>query len=185
MSPRQKNRPTDIRETLRQIREEYWSGIEESRQDLPADLKSVLVFRLAGERYGISAPLVREVLRIPRIVRVPMLPMSILGIINLRGEIVAVSDLRPFLGLPSGEFSEKGRLVVTRTGAVVTALAVEEVEGLRSVASADIEPLTQGLAGLPREAVEGQVHAGEELLVLLRLDYILGQPQFIIDADNG
>lgn len=178
-----KSAPLDVRETLRQMREEYWSAIEEVREEAP-DLRTFLVFRLGGERYGVPAHLAREVLRTPRIVRVPMLPEAIRGIINLRGEIVAVSDLRPFLGLSAGETGSDGRLVVVRAAGLTSALVVEELEGLRRIPGDRIEPLTQGLAGLPREAVTGQVDQEEGLLVLLDLDYVLSRPQFIIDEEE-
>ncbi len=185
MSVRRTGRSGEIRETLRTIRDEYWRGIEEVCEDQSGQAENVLVFRLGGERYAIVSRLAREVLRIPRIVRIPRLSPSIRGIINLRGQIVAVSDLRPYLGLPCSEITEEGRLVVAQAGGVTTALAVEKVEGLRSIPIAQIEPLTEGLTGLPREAVEGQVTTEEEILVLLRLDHILRQPEFIVDTDNG
>lgn len=183
MTARRKSGSTDVREALRQMREEYWSALEEVREEAP-DLQGFLVFRLGGESYGVPAPVAREVLRTPRIIRVPLLPPTLRGIINLRGEIVAVSDLRPFLGISSSRGAGEERLVVVRAAGVTSALVVEEIEGLRQIPSDRIAPLTQGLNGLPREAVKGQVDQEAGLLVLLNLDYILGQPDFIVDHEE-
>ncbi len=184
MSVRDRRSSADMQQTLRTLQEEYRRGIEEAAEELPERTESVLVFRLGGERYAVPARHAREVLRLPRIVPVPALPQTIRGIINLRGEIVAVSDLRPFLGLPVVERTAEERLIVAHAGAVTTALLVEKVEGLRTIAVQEIAPLTEGLAGFPREAAQGQFETDEEVAVLLRLDHILQQPEFLIDMDN-
>ncbi len=172
----------DIRETLARMRQEYWSGIEEPEAAAGGELRPYLVFVLGGERFGLPLALTKEVLRIPQVIRVPLVQKAIRGIINLRGEIVAVTDLRPFLGLPEPELGGQGRLVVVRAAGITTALCVEQVEGMRNIEVDSIEPLTQGLTGLPREVVAGQVSSEESLLVLLDLERILVRPEFLVDG---
>ena len=168
----------DIRQVLSDMREEYWQGIEGGGEKVAAASRDYLIVELGGERYGFVAPVAREVLRIPRLVPVPMAEEYISGIINLRGDIVAVTDLRPILGLPGRELPERGRLVVVEAAGLLTALLVARVEGINSIAVESIEGWTEGIEGLPREVVEGQVATEEGLLVLLDMEKLLGRPEF-------
>ncbi len=170
-----------IQHTLQRLREEYWRGLEEVETG-PAQLHEVLVVRLAGERLGIAPALAREVLRVPpRLVPVPKAAEFIRGIINVRGEILAVTDLRPFLGLEGRDIPATGRLIIVEAAGIHTALLVEEVEGMRSFDRQRIEPLTEGLGNLPREAFSGQISEEGSLLLLLDLEEVFRRPEFIID----
>ena len=171
----------EIQRVLQEMRDEYWRGLEEVEASDVGATQDYLVVRLGGERFGIETVLAREVLRAPRLVRVPQVPPQVRGIINLRGQIVAVIDLRGPLGLPSGDETLRGQLVVVEAAGVTSALWTEQVEGLRSIPVTAIEPLTAGLAQLPREAITGQVHLEDGLLILLDLPQLLGRDEFIID----
>jgi purine-binding chemotaxis protein CheW len=168
----------DIRQVLTDMRKEYWRGIEDGGEGASVVTREYLVVEFDGERYGFPAPVAREVLRVPHLVPVPRAEEHIRGIINLRGAIVAVTDLRPILGLSGREIPARGRLVVVEAAGLLTALLVARVEGIYSVAVDAIEGLTEGLEGLPREVVEGQVATEEGLLVLLDMEGLLGRPEF-------
>jgi purine-binding chemotaxis protein CheW len=176
-----KQQTYQIQDVLREMREEYWRGIEEAEEATASETRDFVVIRLGSERYGLSASAAREVLRIPRLIRVPRVVDHIRGVINLRGEIVAVTDLRRMLGLPGGDLPAGGRLVVVEAAGLVTALLAERVEGIQSIAVDSIEPCTEGLAGFPREAVTGQTVGEEGLLILLDLEHILSRSEFVID----
>jgi purine-binding chemotaxis protein CheW len=176
-----KQQTYQIQDVLREMREEYWRGIEEAEEAAAVEIRDYVVIRLGGELYGIPTATAREVLRAPRLIRVPRVAEHIRGVINLRGEIVAVTDLRPLLGLPGGDFPAGGRLVVVEAAGLVTALLAEQVEGIRSIAADAIEPCTEGLTGFPREAVAGQTAGEKGLLILLDLEHILARPEFSID----
>jgi purine-binding chemotaxis protein CheW len=171
----------EIARILQEMRDEYWRGIEEGGEAEVAETRDYVLFRLGGERFGVPSAAAREVLRVPRLVRVPRVPPQIRGVINLRGEIVAVTDLRPLLGLPGEEVPAGGQLVVVQAAGLTTALLTEGVEGLRSLPLAAIEPLTEGLAGFPREVAVGQVVDDGGLLLLLDLEQILARAEFVID----
>ncbi len=172
---------TEIAETLQQIRQEYWQSLDSPLQQSAGETESYLVFRLGKEAFAVPARMAREVVRIPHIVAVPLVREPIRGIINLRGEIVAVSDLRHFFGLPAAELQPTGRLVVVAAAGLTTALYVETVEGIRRLDTKALAPATPGLGGVPREALAGQVRSDQGLLVVLNLDYILSRPEFTVD----
>jgi purine-binding chemotaxis protein CheW len=171
----------EIQGILREMQEEYWRGIEEGTESVAAETRDYVVFCLGGERFGLPSTVCREILRIPRLVRVPRVGEHILGVINLRGQIVAVTDLRSLLGLSGREVPAKGQLVVVEAAGLLTALLAEKVEGIQAIPLEAIEPLTEGLAGFPRDAAEGQVADKGGLLVLLDPTRILSRPEFVVN----
>ncbi|PLX83240.1 MAG: chemotaxis protein CheW [Desulfuromonas sp.] len=171
----------EIGHVLREMRQEYWRGIEEASESRVAETRDYVVFRLGGERYGLPSAVAREVVRMPRLVPVPRVGEYIRGVVNLRGQIVAVTDLRPLFGLKGRELPAGGRLVVVEAAGLTTALLVEMVEGIRGIEVEAVEPPTEGLAGFPREAVEGQVGGEDGLLILLNMEHILARPEFVVD----
>lgn len=175
----------EIERVLQEMRDEYWRGIEEGGETVAAETRDYVAFRLGGERFALPSSVAREVLRMPRLVKVPRVAGHIRGVINLRGQIVAVTDLRPLLGLPGGDIPGGAQLVVVEAAGLVTALLTERVEGIRSIAVAAIEPVTEGLSGFPRDAAQGQIVGEDGLLVLLDLDNILSRPEFVIDQKGG
>lgn len=173
----------DISKVLQEMREEYWRGIEEAGEAV-SETGDYLIFRLAGERFGVPTPSTREVLRLPKLVRVPRIPEAIRGVVNLRGQIVAVTDLRPLLGLSGREILPAARLIVVESAGMLTALLADQVDGIRALPIANIEPLTTGLTGFPREAALGQVAEDGGFLILLDLAHILARPELTIDQQG-
>jgi purine-binding chemotaxis protein CheW len=171
----------EIERVLQEMRDEYWRGLEEGGESAAVESRDYVVFLLGGERYALPATVAREVLRLPRLVRVPRVAVHIRGVINLRGQIVAVTDLRPLLGLAGAETPATAQLIVVEAAGLVTALLTDRVEGIRTLDISAIEPMTEGLSGFPRDAIEGQVGGDDGLLVLLDLANILARPEFVID----
>lgn len=174
----------DIRGILHEMRDEYRRAIEEGEETQILATRDVVVFRLGGESFGIPSSSAREVLRPARIVRIPRLPDEIVGIFNLRGQIVAVTDLRPLLRLPGRELPSRCQVIVVEAAGLTTALLTEGVEGIREIAEETIEPVADGLAGFPRDLTDGHVATEQGLLVLLNLEEILGRPEFTLDRKS-
>lgn len=103
-----------------------------------------LTFALGEESYGIQVLKVREIIRFGEITAVPQMPAYIKGVINLRGKIVPVIDLRTRLGLPPADHTERTCIVVAEVKPAEAAktlmgLIVDDVEEVANVAGADIE----------------------------------------------
>lgn len=175
----------DIEGVLREMRREYWQGLEEGNDLEAAETEEFLLFRLGGQSFAIPTRLAREVLRVPRVVLVPRVDKAILGIVNLRGQVLAVTDLCPLLGLTREKELESGRLIVAHAAGITTALAVEEVAGIRQFPVDSIEPLPQGEGGLPRHAASGQIGLEQGMLVLLDLEQLLCREEFLIDQKEA
>lgn len=171
----------EVARILEEMRNEYWRGIEESGEAVATETRDYVVFRLGSERFALSSAVAREVLRLPRLVRVPRVAGHIRGVINLRGQIVAVTDLRPLFGLAGDETSPASQLIVVEAAGLQTALLTDRVEGIRTLDLATVEPVTEGLVGFPRDAAEGQIACEDGLLILLDLENILARPEFTVD----
>lgn len=171
----------DIAGILEEMRQQYWEGIEEPTEEKPVDTTEYLIFNLGGQPFTIPTPLAREVIRPPHLVQVPGTGDVIAGIINLRGRVIAVTDLCPLLGLARRKKIMEGRLVIVESAGVSTALAVEEVEGIRTFTDEDVEPLSQGAGGLPRETATGQITLDGQLLIILDIEKLLVGEQLIVN----
>ncbi|MCK4509661.1 MAG: chemotaxis protein CheW [Desulfuromonadales bacterium] len=177
----QDNQGYEIDQILQEMRSDYWRTLEAVEEDGGGTKAEYLIIRCGNNRYGLLAASCREVLKLPHLVRVPRLPEHLRGIFNLRGEIVAVTDICPLLGQSGQTVHESFRLVIVEEGAIKTALLVEVVEGLIEVSEEQIEPLAEGAGAGARDLFFGKVVQGEEALVLLSLDKLLGRPELIVD----
>jgi purine-binding chemotaxis protein CheW len=171
----------DIPKILEQMRADYWHNLETAVPDELADQLDYLVVVFGIQRFGLPAAACREVLKLPRIVKVPRLPSHFRGIINLRGEIVAVTDLRPLLQLGEEPPTASCRLVVIAAGSMRTALLVERVEGLRTISARAVEALTEGATHGAAELFRGKLEDAGGLLLLLDVGRLLARPDMMID----
>ena len=171
----------EINQILQEMRTDYWRSLDVVEEGANGTATEYLIVRCGNNRYGLPAVNCREVLKLPRLVRVPRLPKHLRGIFNLRGEIVAVTDLCPLLGQGAQEAHERFRLVIIEEKTIKTALLVEVVEGLAGVNDEQVEALAEGAGSGSRDLFFGKVVQGEEVLVLLDLGKLLGRPELIVD----
>lgn len=171
----------EIDQILQEMRSDYWRNLEAADESSGGARAEFLIVHCSSRRYGLPAVNCREVLKLPHLVRVPRLPEHLRGIFNLRGEIVAVTDLSPLLGQVRQELRADCRLVVVEEGQFKTALLVEAVEGLVSIEEEQIEPLAEGAGKGARDLISGKVVQGENVLVLLGLEKLLDRPEMIVD----
>lgn len=122
-------------------------------------------FDLASQSYAVPILSVQEVLASAHIEPVPGSPSGILGVINLRGQIVTVFDLRLRLGLPSSR-EPAGPLIVFDGGQEIVAARVDRVADVRRIADAAIKPPPQA-GEIPNAAVTGLLTRGGEMVTLL------------------
>ena len=131
----------------------------------------LVVFELHGQRYGLPVTLVDRVLPMVSVSSLPQAPAITLGVINLHGQILPVLDLRRRFGLPPREYGLAARLLVVRTSRRVLALPVDEVLGVREVATEAVTPPQAVLPGI--EHVAGIVALADGLLFIHDLEACL------------
>jgi purine-binding chemotaxis protein CheW len=136
-------------------------------------LEQLIVFRLAGEEFAIPIGDVREIIRTAPVTPVPGARASVKGIINVRGEIAAVVDLRVRFGLPSKQESEPKHFVITAQGKNLLALMVDEVAEVLRINGTEIRPAPEVASKIEPGCVKGVVTQGGRLIVLLDLEKTL------------
>ena len=130
-------------------------------------------FRLNDERYGVNVMRVREVLRYTEITPVPGTADSILGIINLRGNVVTVLDTRVVFDLALREITEKTRVMIIESQEQVIGLFVDSVDDVVDIDSDDIETTPNIGNEHVSHFFQGVANKNEELLILVDVDQLV------------
>ena len=108
------------------------------------ELLEVVEFGLGGERYGVASSFVREVLHLAQLARLPGTPAFVLGIINVRGEILSVIDLKRIFELPEQTLTERDRVLVLHSEDMSFGILADRIVGVRSLPRASIQPPPPG-----------------------------------------
>ncbi len=140
----------------------------------------LLVFDLAREHYAFETRYVRDVFTLEELTPVPCTPPHVLGIVNLRGEIVAVIELKRLLGLPERGLTNATRAVVLREGAIEFGVVADAVVGVRAVPAAAILPAPATLAGINAEFLRGVTGEG---LIVFDAARVIAHPAMIVDDE--
>jgi purine-binding chemotaxis protein CheW len=132
-------------------------------------------FRIGEEEFGADVSLVREITRVADISRIPEAPSFIRGMINLRGQILAVIDLAGQFGLsPRDKLPESARIMVTEVQGQAVGMLVDEVPEVLKIPEENIEPAPELLhARLGKDYIKGIGRLGNRLIILLDLEKIL------------
>src|SRR5690606_30696397 len=132
-----------------------------------------VTFRLDNETYGINVMQVQEVLRHTDIAPVPGAPVYVLGIINLRGNVVTVIDTRQRFGLPSAEVTEQTRIVIIEADRQVVGILVDSVAEVVYLRQYEIEPAPNVGTDESAECIQGVCNKNDELLILVDLEKLM------------
>lgn len=135
-----------------------------------------VLFRLGQQDFAVPLEHVLEISRPLPITPVPNTPDWLLGVANVRGDIISMVDLTTFFGLGSPEQSSRGRLIVARAADLVVGLIVAEVAGIRPVPRAATTLPSALLEGRVATYLQGVAPLGERLISLLDLERLLLSP---------
>lgn len=136
-----------------------------------------LVFELGREEFGIRVLKVREIMGIQDITAVPHTPPHVKGVINLRGKVIPVVDLRLKFGLPEQEYTQRTCIIVvqvaTGTTSILMGLIVDGVAEVLNLAAADIEDTPDFGAGTATPYLLGMAKVKGKVKILLEIDKAL------------
>jgi purine-binding chemotaxis protein CheW len=138
------------------------------------DERQYCTFFLDGHYFGIDVLKVQEVIRHQEMTRVPLAPPVVLGLINLRGQIVMAIDLRRRLGLTDRPASQLPVNVVVSTDEGAISLLVDEIGDVLTVPGAAFERPPETLRGKTREMIRGAYKLERRLLLELAMDELMG-----------
>jgi purine-binding chemotaxis protein CheW len=115
----------------------------------------VVTFLLGGERYGIELSFVREVYPLKAFTPLPCTPAFVLGIVNVRGQILSVIDLGRFFDLPAMAVGEPGKVIILRRGEMELGILAQAILGVQSVPRDEIHPGMPTLTGVRQAYLMG------------------------------
>ncbi len=133
----------------------------------------IVVFSIGKEHYAVNIASVSEIVRVPDVTAVPDAPEFFEGVINLRGKIVPVVDLRVRLKLPRVERTKSSRVLVTETGGRVIGLMVDAVSEVRKLSSDTVEQPPEMISAVGIEYITGVAKLGDRLIIFLDINKIL------------
>lgn len=137
-----------------------------------------VTFRLEGETYGINVMQVQEVLRYTEIAPVPGAPAYVLGIINLRGNVVTVIDTRHRFGLMSAEVSDQTRIVIIEADGHVVGILVDAVAEVVYLRQSEIETAPNVGNDESAKFIQGVCNKNDQLLILVELNKLLSDQEW-------
>lgn len=144
-----------------------------SEQHSEGEMLRWATFRIAEERYGIDVMQVREVLRFVEITPVPGTRDSVLGIINLRGNVVTVLNTRNLFDLEPQPVSEKTRIVIIESLDQVVGVLVDNVEDVVDLDASTIENTPNLGNDNTNHFFQGISHHNDELLILMNIEQMI------------
>lgn len=145
------------------------------------EMLSLVLLRLGSDRYAVPITSVREILRVGRLTPVSTAPAFVIGVINLRGVIMTVLDLRVFFGLEPGPIGADARIIIAEGGGMVVGILVERVEEIVDLPAGRVKPPLSQAKGVVEDYVVGIAAHGEQMVVLIDLDKVLRNPRVIVD----
>lgn len=159
--------------------------MEEQEQVSNEPTSEWVTFRLEEEKYGVNVMLVREVLKNTELAPVPGSPPFVLGIINLRGNVVTVVDTRKRFGLPPREPDEATRIVVIEMDEQVIGMMVDSVAEVVTLGESEIEYAPNVGNDDSAKYIQGVSNHGEELLILIDMDKLFTHEELAGEAAAG
>lgn len=147
-----------------------------AQADQNQHVEQLVVFVLADELYALDIAMVKEIIAWEPVTRVPRVQGCVQGIINLRGNVIPVVDLRKRFGLPEAEVGRETRVVVVEIGQLVVGLVVDGVTEVLRVSPSQVESSVLG-AGTEVEFVRGVVKTDKGLILLLDADRLLSDKE--------
>ncbi|SFU56501.1 purine-binding chemotaxis protein CheW [Pseudoduganella namucuonensis] len=153
----------------------------------PPERAQYLTFTLGREMFAIGILAIKEIIQFHGLTKVPMMPPSVRGVINLRGAVVPVVDLAVRLGRAAGQATRRSCVVIVETADPaqrVMGVLVDSVNAVLEIAAADIEPAPSFGARVPGEFIAGMGRAGGRFVIVLQTGEVLSPGRLATTFNN-
>ena len=124
----------------------------------------VVEFLLAYEKYGIESSYVREIYPLKELTPMPCTPPFVLGVINVRGQILSVIDIKKFFDLPEKGLTDLNKVIILQSDRMEFGILADVVLGVRNVLLSELQPSLPTLTGIREEYLKGVT--GERVVIL-------------------
>ncbi len=136
---------------------------------------------LAGERYAIEARFVVETMPLRELTSFPGLPSFIMGIVNVRGRILTVMDIKKFFDLPESGLTDLHKLIIVRYRELEVGIVADVLLGIQALAQERMQPSLPTLTGIREKYLAGVTDEGT---IVLRVEKILSDDRILVN-DEG
>ncbi|MCU6795355.1 MULTISPECIES: chemotaxis protein CheW [Paenibacillus] len=144
----------------------------------------VIVFALAHEEYGVEVEKVRTIERMQPMTRVPRTPEFVKGVINLRGVVTPIIDLRGRFGFAESDYTDNTRIIIVSVKEMEVGLIVDSANDVTDINTDNIDDPPEVVGGIKAKYLQGIAKIGDSrLLVLLNLEEVLNKSE-IIQLEN-
>ncbi len=139
------------------------------------ELLQLVSFKIGEEEFGVDILKVQEINRMVEITSVPNTPLHVEGIINLRGKVIPVIDLRTRFGIPKRDHDKNTRIIVVELGGRIIGFVVDAVSEVLRIPKSVTEPPPPVVAGIEADYITAVGKLEDRMLILLDLEKVLGQ----------
>lgn len=152
---------------------------------LEGSVEKYLTFTLGEEEYGLEILKVREIIGMMKITRVPRMPGFVLGVINLRGKVIPVMDLRLKFGMQYKENTELTCIIVVELEDMLMGVVVDRVFEVANIDSGNIEETPSFGVDVDTEYITGIGKVGDRVIILLDVDRVLSADEILKVAESA
>jgi purine-binding chemotaxis protein CheW len=149
-------------------------------ENVDSEVIQLVSFMLDEVEYGVDILRVHEILRYPDITRLPNTPDFIKGVINLRGNVIPVVDVRIRFGFPKGDITDLTRIIVVETGGKQVGLLVDNVYQVVRIPFTNVDPPSELITGVSEDFITGIGRLKDRLIVILNMSLSM----FLEEADR-
>ncbi|QDU64744.1 Chemotaxis protein CheW [Planctomycetes bacterium Pan216] len=137
--------------------------------------RQVVGFHLGDEQYGIEITKIQEIILVGEITRIPHVPVYIEGLINLRGSVIPIIDLRKRFGIEARAMTDDTRIIVVNVRNKTIGTIVDAVNEVIRISHEQIDPAPPTITSMGREHIAGLAKLDQRLLILLEIEKVLDQ----------
>ncbi|HHY90987.1 MAG TPA: chemotaxis protein CheW [Clostridiales bacterium] len=139
--------------------------------------KQYVVFKLAGEDYGVDIMNVKEICEYKESIKIPNAPSFVDGIINLRGDITPIINLKKRFRLEDQGITSDTRIIVINIQNKQVGFIVDEASQVLRISEENIEPAPELVVGIDKKYIEGVGKLDERIIIILNLEHILSEEE--------
>jgi purine-binding chemotaxis protein CheW len=147
--------------------------MNETQRKQDDELLQLVTFSIGEEEFGVEILKVQEIIRTMEITKVPRAPEFVEGVINLRGKVIPIIDLRRRFGLDSKKHDKHTRIIVIEIINMIVGFIVDSVSEVLRIPAGTVEPPPPVVAGMESDYISGVGKLQDRLLILLDLDRLL------------
>ena len=155
-------------------------AIEQKDEPVHQVFTEIIVFHLATETYGIETAFVREAIPLIDFTPLPGTPPFVLGIVNVRGQIISVLDIKKFFDLPDKGLGELNKLIIIRNNLMEFGILADEIAGIQNIATHELQPPLPTHTGIRKEYLLG---IASNRMIVLDAKKLLSDKKIFINED--